>query len=142
MQFVIFGKGLQKNRLQRFARMTESFHHVHFLGEPADADSMLAGLDFYWHSHLLEPLPVNLLAAMAAGIPTISVYGPGTSEIIRHQETGFAVNYGARDEFARWTKYLIELPDQAAKLSTQGKSFVEQNFTDPDYADKFLRLYI
>ena len=84
---------------------------------------MLAGLDFYWHSHLIEPLPANLLAAMANGIPAISVYGPGTSEIIKHQETGFAVNFGARDEFARWTKYLIELPEQAAKLSSQGQAF-------------------
>ena len=142
VHFLVFGKGFQESRLKRFAKMTECASHVHFLGEPSDASSMLAGLDFYWHSHFMEPLPVNLLAAMANGIPAISVYGPGTTEIIRHQETGFAVNFGARDEFARWTKYLIELPEQAAKLSAQGQTFVQQNFTDPDYADRFLQLYI
>jgi glycosyltransferase involved in cell wall biosynthesis len=140
--FLVFGKGFQEPRLRRFAKLTESNRHIHFLGEPHDAGSMLAGLDFYWHSHLMEPLPVNLLAAMANGIPAISVYGPGTSEIIKHQETGFAVNFGARDEFARWTKYLIELPDQAAKLSSQGQAFVQQSFTDRDYADHYLRLYV
>ena len=65
---------------------------------------------------------------MANAIPVISVYGEGTEETILHQQTGMAVNYGARDEFARWTKFLIEKPDAARRLADQGKAHVLEKF--------------
>ncbi len=139
--FLIIGEGTQRNRLGQFAALTESNQHIHFLGEPPEALRILQGLDFYWHSHLLEPLPGNLLTAMALGIPAISVYGPGTTEIIRHQQTGFATNFGARDEFARWTKYLIEQTEPAKQLAAQGQTFVQQNFDNAGLAESYLKIW-
>lgn len=124
---VIFGDGHQRQNLQRFASFTVAESHVHFL-PPDEAGSLLGALDVYWHSHLLHPLPSPLLSAMAAAIPVISVYGDGTEEAILHQQTGMAVNYGARDEFARWTKFLIEKPDAARQLADQGKAHVLEKF--------------
>jgi glycosyltransferase involved in cell wall biosynthesis len=66
---------------------------------------------------------------MANGVPAISVFGDGTKEIILHQQTAMAVNYGARDEFARWTKFLIEKPDAARQLADQGKAHVREQFS-------------
>ncbi len=124
---VIFGDGHQRQNLQRFAGFTVAESHVHFL-PPEEAEELLGALDVYWHSYLLNPLPSSLLCAMANAIPVISVYGDGTKEIILHQQTGMAVNYGARDEFARWTKFLIEKPDAARQLAEQGKAHVLENF--------------
>ena len=138
---VIIGNGTQRERLLKFASQTESGSHVHLLGEPDDAASLMGGFDIYWQPHLNEPLPVNLIGAMAMGIPAISVFGSGTSEIIRHQETGFATNVGARDEFARWTKYLLELPDAAEKIAKQGQRFVTSNFLENDAAEQYFELY-
>ena len=130
IHLVIFGSGHQQRRLQKFASQTEAQTHVHFLGTPANARQLIGGLDFFWQSHLQEPLPGNLMLCMALEIPVISVFGPGTSELVRHQETGFVVNLGARDEYARWTKYLIEMPEAAAKLAAQGKEYVVRKFDD------------
>ena len=124
---VIFGDGHQRQNLQRFASFTEAESHVHFL-RPEAAAGLLGALDVYWHSHLLHPLPSALLCAMANAIPVISVYGEGTEETILHQQTGMAVNYGARDEFARWTKFFIEKPDAARQLADQGKAHVLEKF--------------
>lgn len=124
---VIFGDGHQRQNLQRFASFTEAESHLHFL-PPDEAGSLLGALDVYWHSHLLHPLASPLLCAMANAIPVISVYGEGTEETILHQQTGMAVNYGARDEFARWTKFLIEKPDAARRLADQGKAHVLEKF--------------
>ena len=124
---VIFGEGHQQQNLQRFASFTVAESHVHFL-PPDEAGSLLGALDVYWHSHMLHPLPSPLLCAMASAVPVISVYGDGTEEIILHQLTGMAVNYGARDEFARWTKFLIEKPDAAGQLAGQGKNHVLEDF--------------
>ncbi len=138
--FLIWGWGDQEARLRRFASLTEAESHVHFLGEPDESLSVLAGLDVYWHSHLQQPLCTNLMNAMSLGIPAISVYGAGTEELIRHQQSGFAVNFGARDEFARWTKYVLEMSGQAEQLARQGQAFVQARFSG-SLADDYWQLY-
>jgi glycosyltransferase involved in cell wall biosynthesis len=139
--FVMVGEGTQLQPLKRFAALTESKSHIHFLGHPKSAERVIAGLDFYWHSHLRDPVSGVLLTAMGQGVPAISVFGQGTKEIIHHQETGFAVNFGARDEFARWTKFMIEKPDSKHKLANQGRDFVRQNFQVSSMVEAYLEIY-
>ena len=139
--FVVIGTGSQRRRLKRFAALTESRTHVHVPGHIENPEEVIAGLDFYWHSHFVEPLPTNLMGAMAKGIPAISVYGTGTEEIVLPQETALAVNFGARDEFARWTKYLIEQTDSARKLTEQGQAFVKEQFPLQVMVDGYLGVY-
>jgi glycosyltransferase involved in cell wall biosynthesis len=127
------------SRLQRFASLTEAASHVHFIRHPEP--SLIQGLDFYWHPHFQEPISANLMAAMAAEIPAIAVYGEGTDEIIRHQETGFAVNFGARDEFARWTKFLIEKPNESKTMARQGRELVERSFPSKSMVDDYIAFY-
>ena len=114
---------------------------MHFLGLPESPESYLAAADFYWQSHLQNPLSCQLLAAMAMGVPAISVLGPGTEAVIQHQATGFATNFGARDEFARWTKYLIEQAEPASRLAQQGQDHVTKNFAFDPMLQGYLELY-
>jgi glycosyltransferase involved in cell wall biosynthesis len=128
---VLCGEGPQRSRLERFAEITGAGENVHVL-HPADfPQRMLAAIDCYWHSHLLEPLSANLLQAMQLERPVIAVYGAGTGEIIRHQQTGLGTRLGGRDEFARWTKYLIEQPAARQQLVEQGRQFIESHFVGP-----------
>lgn len=140
--FAIIGTGPQLAQLKRFTWQTEAWPNVHFLGQPDSPDMILSAADFYWHSHLQTPVASPLLSAMAMGIPTVSVFGPGTSEIIRHQETGLATNFGARDEFARWTKYLIEQEDAAGQLARQGQSFARSEFSVPQMNEQYLDTFL
>lgn len=139
--FVIFGRGSQRKRLERFAFQTEAGHHVHFIDSEVEAYELIPGLDFFWQSHLNESLPAAMHHAMSSAIPVVTVYGPGVSESIEHQSTGFATNFGARDEFARWTKYLLEKTDSAARLGKQGKESLEGKTTAQDVAAKVLDYY-
>ena len=139
--FAIIGTGGQLWRLRKFARQTEARDHVHFLGLPESPESYLAAADFYWHSHLQNPLAGPLLAAMAMGVPSISVLGPGTESVVQHQATGFATNFGARDEFARWTKYLIEQIEPANQLAQQGQECVSKKFAFAPMLQEYLKLY-
>ena len=139
--FAIIGTGSQLWRLRKFAGQTEAREHVHFLGLPESPESYLAAADFYWHSHLQSPQSGPLLAAMAMGVPAISVLGPGTEAIIDHQATGFATNFGARDEFARWTKYLIEQVEPASRLAQQGQDHVVKRFAFDPMLQGYLALY-
>ena len=139
--FVIFGEGSQHQRLLDFADCTEAADHVHFAGVNPAANELIAGADVFWNSHLQSPLPSGILAAMNAAVPVISVYGAETSPLIKHQETGFAVNYGARDEFARWTKFLIEKTDAGEQLARQGQQHVRENFTAQEMVAELTALW-
>jgi glycosyltransferase involved in cell wall biosynthesis len=136
MHLVILGKGSQHQNLLKFAACTEAADHIHFLGLPEAALKMVAGADVYWNSHLQTPVPSGVLAAMNCSVPVISVYGPETAPLVIHQETGFAVNVGARDEFARWMKFLIEKRDAAKQLGSQGRRHCRHQFR----ANKMVRM--
>lgn len=141
---LIVGLGEQKARLRKFASQTEAGSHVHILDRPPKdltPTDFFLGSDVYWNANLNTPLSSPMLHSMAAGTPVISVLGNGTSDLVRHQETGFAVNFGARDEFARWTKYLIEQPESANQLSHQGKSYATDNFSADAAVEAYADLY-
>ena len=141
---LIVGRGEQKTRLRKFASQTEAGSHVHILDtQPREltASDLFTGSDVYWNSSLHTPLASPMLHSMAAGTPVISVLGSGTSDLVRHQETGFAVNFGARDEFARWTKYLIEQTEPANQLRSQGKCYAIDNFPDATLINAYAVLY-
>ncbi len=136
VHLVILGKGSQHQGLLKFAACTEAADHIHFAGLPTNTLEMISGADVYWNSHLQTPTPSGVLAAMNFDVPVISVYGPETSPLVIHQETGFAVNFGARDEFARWTKFLIEKPEAAHQLGDQGRRHCRHEFR----ANKMVRM--
>lgn len=141
VHFFIFGRGPQRRRLEKFASQTEAGHHVHFIDSELHAFELIPGLDFFWQSHLNEPLPSALIHAMQHDVPVVSNYGPGTSELITPQETGFATNFGARDEFARWTKYLLEKTDSAKQLGEQGRASLEGKFPASKMAQAYHDAY-
>lgn len=141
---IIAGVGPQRSQLRHFASLTEASDHVHFLplsDRSAIIQNFSAGLDVFWNANLNSPLPAAMMECMAHGIPTISTLGDGTREVIRHQETGLAVNFGARDEFARWTKYLIERPEAAAQLGQQGRTAVLRDFPLDAMVERYANVY-
>ena len=140
--FFIFGRGSQRQRLERFAAQTEAGAHIHFVDSELHAFELIPGLDFFWQSHLNEPLPSAMHHAMLNNVPVISVYGPGTSESIVHQETGFAANFGARDEFARWTKYLLEQTEPGSQLARQGRESLKVELSVEAMANKYREAYV
>ena len=141
IHLVLMGSGIQEGRLKRFLRTTEATGHVHFVGLPENALKIVSACDIFWHSHLRWGLPSSILTSMRFGVPTISVLGKETETAIIHQTTGFGVGLGARDEFARWSKYLIEQAESAAKISRQAKDHVLQNFSADAFVDRFVKIY-
>ena len=138
IHFLLIGQGPQLSRLKQFLRTTEAIGHVHFLGRPNNAIETIAGLSAFWHSHLHQSMPNGMLSAMSSGVPVIGVLGEETEELLVHQTTGMGVNLGARDEFARWTKYLIEQPDAARQLARQGQTHLHELLS----SDAFVQAHV
>ena len=141
IHLLVFGVGQQEQRLKQFAYQVRANDYVHYLQQSELIEPAMVGSQVYWHSHLMRPLPSELMMAMANGVPTVSVLGEGTESLVRHQQTAFATNYGARDEFARWTKYIMEQGAATAQLVEQARGHVENRFPVDLMTGPYLDLY-
>ncbi|MDR2646741.1 MAG: glycosyltransferase family 4 protein [Oscillospiraceae bacterium] len=65
--------------------------HVDFLGERADIAALLRTCDVYVASSLREGLPMNVLEAMASGLPVVAVQNRGHAALVEHEATGLLV---------------------------------------------------
>ncbi len=137
VDLLVFGEGAQYHSLRQYAELTEVPQHVHFLDHDWDSVDILPGLDAYWNSGDNRPNPSEMLLAMASSVPVISALVPATADIVIPQATALATNFGARDEVARWTKYLLEQPGQRQRLTDQARDFVADRFP----VDRMLQQY-
>ena len=137
----IFGSGSQESSLRRFISKTASREHIHLIPATSTGETDLTGLDCYWNAQLEAPLPAAMLAAMAHRIPIVSVLGPGTAELVLPLRSGLATNFGARDEFARWTKFLMEQPQAAGQLAAQGAIHVKELLPTDQMIEGYRKLY-
>ena len=140
VHLLVFAEG-DTTSLAKFISKTVAGENVHLIDAENTDPSDVTGLDFYWHCHRLTPNPVPMIDAMASGVPVIGVLENETRDLILPLQTGLATNFGARDEFARWTKYLIEQNESAHQLSLQAKAHVEKLFKADQMVESYLKLY-
>ena len=141
VHLLVFGSGPQRPKLKTYMDRTQSHRYVHLLNHSPLVELALAGSQVYWHSHLTRPTPTELMMAQSNKVPSVSVLGPGTDELVLHQQTAFATNYGARDEFARWTKYVLEQAEPTRQLVTQAHRHLQATFPLNAMIEPYLDLY-
>ena len=140
IHLAVFGKG-DWGPLNTYLEKTEASGNVHFLDLLPSSFDDLQGIDFYWNAQREQPNPSAMLNCMACQIPVISVLDKETRDLILPMQTALATNFGARDEFARWTKYLIEQPESGQRLARQAKAHVEKLFTTDKMVNNYMSIY-
>jgi glycosyltransferase involved in cell wall biosynthesis len=137
VHLLIVGRGPQLWRLQRFARTTESKNNVHFRDDLGDL--AITGADCFWNT-LNETEPEGVLMAMANEIPVVSTIHSLDQGLLQHQRTVLGVERGRRDQFARWTKYVLEQPESIARMTRQAREFVHRTCRNEIIAEQFERV--
>ncbi len=141
IHLIIFGNGCDQGILNYISKL-DCADNVHLLPIDQQKMELIAGLDIFWNSQTVCPVPPAMLFAMQRQVPVVSVLGDETKEYVLPMQTALATNYGARDEFARWTKYLIELPDAAKQIGIQARQHVENMLINSSMVDAYSKLYI
>ena len=101
-----------------YMRLTLQQHApVIFTGERHDIPRILACCDMYAASSLREGLPVNIMEAMAAGLPVVAMRNRGHCALVQDGETGFLV-----DTQSQMEEKLCLLLDDAALRQTLGEN--------------------
>jgi glycosyltransferase EpsD len=100
---------------------------VDFLGYRSDIEELLKASDIGVASSLREGLPVNIMEAMACGLPIVAMDNRGHNELIRNGENGWLVK-GQKD-LAVKLQVLIENQFLIKELGLHGRSIIENQYS-------------
>lgn len=104
----IAGEGESKSRLLNKADELGLATKVTFLGNISNVKELLANSDIFAMSSSWEGLPISLLEATAAGLPSIVTNVGGCSEVIHSCQSGVVVDEPTPQEYAAALRSLIE----------------------------------
>jgi glycosyltransferase EpsD len=114
---------------------------VDFLGHRQDIAAILPVCDVVVASSLREGLPVNIMEAMACGLPVVASDNRGHRELIRPDVNGWVV--GAQDAGAM-AERMKRLADNAllrVKLGTAGRKMIEQHYSLSRVMSEYMSVY-
>lgn len=112
--------------------------HIGFTGFTKDIQSIYRRLDALLMCSPNEALGRVTIEGMMYGVPVVAFDSAGTSEIIRHEETGLLYRSDEQslaDELER----LLNDRSLYAGIAERGREHVFQNFTITKYRDNFIR---
>lgn len=112
--------------------------HVVFTGFTKDIQSIYQRLDVLLMCSPNEALGRVTIEGMMYGVPVVAYDSAGTSEIVRHEETGLLYR---SDEHSLAFELERLLNDRSlyAGIAKRAREHVSQNFTITKYRDNFLR---
>lgn len=88
-KLLLVGKGPLLDPCRQLAKSLKVDDAVLFLGYRKDVQWLMPMCDIAASTSLREGLPVNILEAMAAGLPVLATKNRGHNELIQHQKGGF-----------------------------------------------------
>lgn len=104
---VLVGFDHSDGEFEKYADKIGVKEHVKFLGWREDVGNLYAMSDICTASSVREGFGLNLVEAMACGIPVIASNNRGHETIIRNGENGLLVNQGDINGFANGINLLI-----------------------------------
>lgn len=122
--FVIVGDGPERAGLEQLAQRTGIDERVHFLGSRDDVADVLAALDVFSLTSLMEANPVSILEALATEVPVVATDVGSVSSTVRPDETGFLAPAGDAAAIATsWSK-LFAHPERRRAMGSAGRRLV------------------
>jgi glycosyltransferase involved in cell wall biosynthesis len=92
--------------------------------------------DAFVFPHSPQTWGLAVFEAMACGVPTVATTGCGASEVLTDGADSLVVPPGDPDAVARALARLMDDPALCAKLSSEGRRFVEANIRWDLYAER------
>jgi glycosyltransferase involved in cell wall biosynthesis len=121
------GDGYQK-QLSAEVRTLGLDHCVRFLGQRNDVPAIMGALDLLVMNSRSEAFPLVALEGMAAGVPVLATAVGGLPELITNEKNGWLVALGDEEKLIEGIATLLEQRELSARLATQARQHVTQNF--------------
>jgi glycosyltransferase involved in cell wall biosynthesis len=126
-RFAMVGEGELAEQVRRLAAELEV--PLVMTGYRPDAALVAATFDVYVVTSRYEGVGRAVTEALASGCPVVATAVDGVVDLVTHGSTGLLVSPRDVDGLASATCWLLEHPDEAAKLGRQGSTLVRELFT-------------
>jgi len=126
---VIIGNGPEQAGLKQLAAQLGLSRHVVFAGFRQDIADCMRAIDCFVSASMSEGLGLNVLEAMASGLPAVVTGVGGILDFTRHEVNGLIIEPRSSDELADAIIRLMGDPVLAARLGRTAREHVERHFS-------------
>jgi glycosyltransferase involved in cell wall biosynthesis len=138
---ILVGEGPLENPLRAQCAARGLTDRIRFLGYRRDVPELFEAADMVVLPSLYEGLPLVAIEALAAGRPMVATEVDGTPEVVLHEKTGLLVPPANPTALAAAIERLLDNPELASRLATDGRKFVRENFTLQRQIEETVALY-
>lgn len=118
---ILAGFDHSNGEFKKYAEKIGVINNIRFLGWREDVGNLYATADICTASSIREGFGLNLVEAMACGVPVIASKNRGHVSIIRNNENGLLIEQGDLDGFVNGVKKLARDYDLRKKFIDVGK---------------------
>ncbi|HEM5219132.1 TPA: glycosyltransferase family 4 protein [Streptococcus suis] len=113
---LLVGSGHLERQLQQLVNQLNLERYVRFLGYRNDIADLLKASDIALSSSKREGLPVNLIEAMATGLPLIVTNCRGNRDLVQNFQNGFVLERSEQKNFSRFVTSLLDKPNHHRRM--------------------------
>ncbi|MEJ9306002.1 glycosyltransferase family 4 protein [Priestia megaterium] len=128
-KLLLAGKGPLLENCRELAANLGIFHMVEFLGYRNDLQKIVPMCDVAVASSFREGLPVNIMEAMACGLPVVALDNRGHRELVQNNKNGWVINSASRVEFASKINVLAKIEGVKHKLGINGRDMILNKYS-------------
>jgi glycosyltransferase EpsD len=127
-RLLLAGDGPQRPDCEALADRLGVRDRVSFLGYRPDIADWLPALDIAVASSFREGLPVNVLEAMACGLPVVATSNRGHRELVSEGKSGWLVPPGDSARMAERVGRLLASPRERASFGAAGRTIASSAY--------------
>lgn len=121
IKLLLVGKGPVQGELEQRVKEENIGDIVQFLGYRSDVENLIALSDILVTASYREGLPVNIMEAMASGLPVVCTDVRGQRELIINEKNGYLYPIDDEEEFCK----KIELLTEKTQREIMGKNNIK-----------------
>jgi glycosyltransferase involved in cell wall biosynthesis len=139
-QCTIVGGGPLEAELRGMAERLGLSSQVHFTGQIADVQPILAGAGLLTLPSDTEGFPLVIMEAMASGLPCVVTDVGGNREIVIPGKTGLLVPPGNADRLAQAIEFLLAHEEERKRMGMEAQQLVVERFDVEQAWQKYRQL--
>ncbi|MEH7096689.1 glycosyltransferase family 4 protein [Neobacillus vireti] len=127
-KLLLAGEGPLLNECKELVNKLGLNSFIHFLGYRNDIEELLKISDIAVASSLREGLPVNIMEAMASGLPVIASDNRGHRELVQNDKNGWVVRNNP-EEFSNRIKMIAKSYELKNTFGMNGRYIIQKNYS-------------
>ncbi|MFJ7830495.1 glycosyltransferase family 4 protein [Peribacillus sp. NPDC097284] len=140
-RLLLAGEGPLLDDCRKQAETLGISENVDFLGFRNDIDVLLKISDLAVASSLREGLPVNIMEAMACGLPVVAVKNRGHSELVKNNQNGWLID---RNDERNFTEKILKVfgdSELRIKYGKNGRKMIEYKYSTKKILEEKSEIY-